>query len=403
MRHILFSNQNDLKACISLPTLPSPLPSNPIQNKVALITGATGFIGGFLLKELLQKNSFDSYVCIVRGESKAAGFQRVRANLLAKGTPENLIDPEVISIEVGDVLEANFGVSENQYTHLCSSVDHLFHFAATMNWVTPFNTDTVANIEALKTAVQFCGTARLKKLHYASSMGMWTLLNHFEDTILETIIHDKAHELPGGYFQSKWVNENILKLAMDAGIPVNVYRIGDVKGDSESGLGDPQNFGNLFMQYIIRSGVAIDEDIPKLDYIPVDFLAKAIAHISLKETNQTFQFSSPELVSFKDIYHAAIASGHNIRLVSEEEWIALVKSDDSEYGKLLKPIFKLFTPDPSQQPTSFYEIGVEMFRKRHDTTNTDSALKGTDIKYPLILSDGVLNKYVAHLGEAVVS
>lgn len=403
MRHPLFSNQHDLEACVSLPTLPSPLPSNSIRNRVALITGATGFIGGFLLKELLHNNSFESYTCIVRAENEASGFQRVRANLLSKGTPEELITPELISIRVGDVLESNFGLPEKEFSRLSACVDHLFHFAATMNWVTPFNNDTLANIAALKTAVQFCGTSQLKKLHYASSMGMWTLLNHTEGPILETVIHKQGNELPGGYFQSKWVNECILKLATQAGIPVNVYRIGDVKGDSESGLGDPQNFGNLFIQYIIRSGVAIDEDIPKLDYIPVDYLAKAIAHISINETNQTFQFSNPELVSFKDIYHAAVASGHTTRLISKEDWMVFLKSDMSEYGKRLKPIFKLFNPDPTLQPTSFYQIGIEMFRKEHDTTNTNSALRGTGITCPRVLSDNVLEKYLMHLGEAVVS
>lgn len=403
MRHLLFSNQHDLNACISLPTLPVSIPSNSIQNGVALITGATGFIGGFLLKELLQNNSFESYICVVRGEDEATGFERVRANLISKGTPEELISPSLISIRIGDVLEVNFGLPEKEYLDLCTNVDHLFHFAATMNWVTPFNNDTLANIAALKTAVQFCGTTRLKKLHYASSMGMWTLLNHTEGPILETMIHKQGNELPGGYFQSKWINENILQLASKAGIPVNVYRIGDVKGDSENGLGDPQNFGNLFMQYLIRSGVAIDEDIPKLDFIPVDFLAKAIAHISVTETNKTFQFSNPELVSFKDMHRAAIASGHDTRLVSEEDWMALVKSDTSEYGKRLKPVFKLFNPDPSLQPTSFYQIGVEMFQKEHDTTNTDSALEGTGITCPRMLSDHVLEKYLMHLGEAVAS
>ncbi len=249
MRHILFSSNDLLLSHTHLPKLGSALPQNAIGKDCALITGATGFIGGFLLKELLINQSFDRVYCVVRAENQTTAFERVKSNLLEKGTPEDLIDKSKIIAICGDILESNFGLDTTTFEQLCAEVDHVFHFAATMNWVTPFNQNTIANIEALKTSIAFCCNKRLKKLHYASSMGLWTLLNHKEDSILETHIHDQANELPGGYFQSKWVSEKILKKASDMGLPVNIYRIGDVKGNSTDGLGDPNNFGNLVMQY----------------------------------------------------------------------------------------------------------------------------------------------------------
>ncbi len=245
MRHLLFSNPETLKSHIGLPALPEELPYNQNFDEVAMITGATGFIGGFLMKELLHRRTFKTYVCLVRAANPATGFRRLKETLIAKGTPEELIEEADITIVMGDVLLPRFGLKPGMYDQLLSETDHLFHFAATMNWVTPFNQETVANIQALKEAISFCANGKLKKLHYASSMGIWTLLNPQEGPIYEDQIHNQGDELPGGYFQSKWVNELILKLARDSGIPVNVYRIGDVKGNSENGLGDPQNFGNL--------------------------------------------------------------------------------------------------------------------------------------------------------------
>ncbi|MFT6866859.1 MAG: thioester reductase-like protein [Cyclobacteriaceae bacterium] len=399
MRHLLFSDINLLNGHISLPSFPDKVPTNDIENKQAFITGATGFIGGFLLKELLQNNRFESYICLVRADTETAGYQRVKEFLLSKGTPEKLIDPARIKVVIGDVLKPQLGLNDSTYQSLLTTVDHVFHFAASMNWVTPFNQDSIANIEALKTVIKFCGTEKLKKLHYASSMGIWTLLNHTKGPILETEIHHHGNELPGGYFQSKWVNEQVLKLASAEGIPVNVYRIGDVKGNSEDGLGDPQNFGNLVMQYFINKGVVIDSDTPEFNFIPVDYLAKSIAYIAINSTGNTHQFTNPELISFCDIYAAAKSVGHDCKLISKAEWIETLKTETNMQGKILKPIFKTFTPDPSCLPTSFYGIGVNMFKKKHDTTNTDHALSDTNFKCPAMLKDGVLKRYLIHLGE----
>ena len=401
MRHLLFSSHKLLSSHVELPCMQVPLPSNEIVSDVALITGATGFIGGFLLKELLINNSFKHIYCLARPHETLSGFERVKANLIEKGTSEGLIDPEKITAITGDILQPNFGLEDQLFSRLCYEVDHVFHFAATMNWVTPFNQNTIANIDALKVSLVFCSSKKLKKLHYASSMGLWTLLNHSEGAIMENALHEQGNELPGGYFQSKYVAENILKKAAVLGLPINIYRIGDVKGHSEDGLGDPQNFGNMVMRYFILRGVAIDHDTPEFNFIPVDYLCQSIAHIAVTRTNQTFQFSNPDLISFKDIYNAGLDVGHELKLVSKSEWGKLLYSDKSHEGKQLKPIFKRFTPDQSQPSTSFYEIGVQMFQRPHDTTNTASALAGTQINCPAMIKNQVLQRYLTHLSVSI--
>lgn len=399
MRHLLFSDKKVLRSHINLPNISQKLSGN-VGNEVVLITGATGFIGGFLLKELLLKGFFKSYICLVRSDSKEAGLKRLTDNLLDKGCPQSLIDKSAIKVVIGDVLAPSFGLDIEEESNLIASVDHVFHFAATMNWITPFNQDTISNIEALKRVITLCSKGKLKKLHYASSMGIWTLKNHGPGPILETELHDQGEDLPGGYFQSKWVNERILQMASNRGLPVNIYRIGDVKGDSENGLGDPQNFGNLVMRYFVEKRIVIDSDIPEFNFLPVDYITKAIAHIATKQESNTYQFSNPELVSFKDIYNVSVGVGYKCSLVSKEEWREELKNDKSLFGKTLKPIFREFTPETSAPSTSFYDIGVAMFQKEHDTSNTNEALVDTTISCPAMLSDSILNRYLRHLGQS---
>lgn len=400
MRHILFSNNNLLLSHTDLPQMPGSLPTNRIGNDVALITGATGFIGGYLLMELLKNSAFQKIYCIVRPNTDYSGFDRIKANLIAKGMSADLISSvKIIAID-GDILVPQFGIDSQLFSELQESVDHVFHFAATMNWVTPFNKNTIANIEALKTILTFCSTQRLKKLHYASSMGLWALTNPSDGALLENELHKKGDHLPGGYFQLKWIAENILKKVALIGLPTNIYRIGDVKGHSKDGLGDPNNLGNMFMKYFISRGVAIDDDTAQLNYLPVDYITQSIAHISTTRSNKTFQFSNPELISFKDIYKAALELGHDIQLISHQTWKDLLYSDRSAEGKQLKSIFRSFSPDPGESPTSFYDIGMRMFRKSHDTTNTLSALNDTTIECPAMIKDKILHCYLNHISRS---
>lgn len=403
MRHVLFSDLALLKSHISLPNLPKKLPPHEVGQQQALLTGATGFIGGFLLKEFLLNRTFEEYVCIVRAENPAAGLKRLQESLLTKGLPAEVLETANIRVVVGDVLLPRFGLEAPVYNALLRSVDHLFHFAASMNWVIPFGQDAIANISSVKEAVSFCSSEKLKNLHYASSMGIWTLLEHESDEILETDLHKKGHELPGGYFQSKWVNENVLGQAKLEGLPINIYRIGDVKGAMENGLGDPNNFGNMVMQYFLESGAAIDLTVPEFNFLPVDFLAKSIAHISIRAIGQTFQFSNPELVAFRHIYEQGTELGYEMELMELSEWLEKLQKDPHPIAKTLRPIFRSFTPDPAYTATSFYKVGVDMFQKKHNTSNTESVLAGGDISCPAMLSDGVLQKYLLHLGAALVS
>lgn len=401
-RHPVFSERPVLNEFIHLPIMNDLTKRTDIAKGTAFITGATGFIGGFLLKELLLNNCFQHYICLVRATDQRNAFERIRNNLINKGTPEHLIESSSISAEVGDIMKEDFGLSKMVFEKLTNDVHHVFHFAATMNWVNPFNTSTVKNIEALHTILRLCSSHHGKKLHYASSMGLWALLNHKSETILESDLHARGEELPGGYFQSKWISEHVLKLAEEAGIPINVYRIGDVKGDSQNGLGDPHNLGNLFMQYFIQKGLAVDSSIPQLNFIPVDYLTKAIVAIIKNDGAGTFQFSNTELISFKDIYNEAKSAGHTIELIGMDQWLEVLEVDPLETAKLLRPIFRTFRPYSGAAPTSYYKIGMDMFRKNHDTTNTDRALAGEDIKCPRMVEDGVLQKYLNHLGELIV-
>lgn len=397
MRHSLFSDIQTLVQQTFLPSFSEPLPGNQVGQETAFLTGATGFIGGYLLVALLRSKRFERYLCLVRGDQSAGARERLWKSLEKKGLSKEEFEQTDITIVCGDILKSGFGLSAADTLLVKEQADHVFHFAATMNWVTPFNQNILENLAALREIISICAAGRLKKLHYASSMGLWTLLQHDREIILEEDTHPHGDQLAGGYFQSKWVAEQMLQEARSKGIPINIYRIGDVKGSARDGHGDASNFGNLVMHYFIQTGKVIEKAEPEFNFIPVDYLAECIATICLRATNQTFQFSNQELISFIDIGETMKASGFKTDFMPMDQWLDALHQDKTLLGRTLNAIFRKFSPGGHWPATSFYQIGVEMFTKKHDTRNTTAAIATSGITAPFMKSDGTLTKYLHHL------
>ena len=77
------TQQLDLKAEVNLDSsiqFEQSLSKNVLEPKAILLTGATGFLGAYLLEELLQKTSADIY-CLVLCSNIEEGKNRLQKNL----------------------------------------------------------------------------------------------------------------------------------------------------------------------------------------------------------------------------------------------------------------------------------------------------------------------------------
>lgn len=394
--HFLFNTASALETHICLPQMQS-IPNRAREHKVAFITGATGFIGGYLFIELLNRNAFEKYYCLVRGEHERDRWRKLRKALSSKGFSLRGLEHRIVVVK-GDFTKPDLGISEPEHDRISREADDIFHFAATMNWASPFNLEAELNIEALKMVIAMAALQKTKHLHYASSMGAWSVLHQPGKIIYEDILHDQPEGLPGGYCQLKWINERICHRARDKGIPVQIYRIGDVKGHSQTGHSDMNNFGNLLMLYLLKSRLVFSEEV-RFNFLPVDYIAQAIAHLALNSQTtrgKTFQFKNPELVTLQEIAQTIATPEHPVKEVPLDKWI---DSLDSKLllDRSLSPVFKPILPQPGQAPTSIFKIGVELYKREHDTTNTDVALADASIHCPALLSDGILRTYLSSL------
>lgn len=106
--------------------------------ETVLLTGVTGFLGAFLLHDLLESTSA-KIICLVRFNDASqddvpGGIARIRRNLLDFGLWNDSI-MERVEILPGNLGRKRFGLSTEAFEKLASRVQAIVHAAATVNLV----------------------------------------------------------------------------------------------------------------------------------------------------------------------------------------------------------------------------------------------------------------------------
>ena len=89
--------------------------------------------------------------------------------------------------------------------------------------------------------------------------------------------------LPQGYGQSKYVAEHLCWAAMDLlGVPVNVYRLGQISGDTQNGVWNSTEMASM----MIYAGAGQLKKLPDmgddLRWLPVDVCSASLVELALQ-------------------------------------------------------------------------------------------------------------------------
>jgi hypothetical protein len=121
------------------PTIrPEAIPVEPETEPAHIfLTGATGFLGSFLLHELLDQTQAEIY-CLVRSANVEEGKQKLYKTLAAYGLWREELSPRIVPI-VGDLSAPLLGLSEHQFRMLAGKVDAIYHNGALVNWISSYH------------------------------------------------------------------------------------------------------------------------------------------------------------------------------------------------------------------------------------------------------------------------
>ncbi|MGF1651044.1 MAG: SDR family oxidoreductase [Hyphomicrobiaceae bacterium] len=332
------ANERSTKDVVSPPSLRNA--------KVVLLTGATGFVGGFILKELLDQTDA-RVVCLARGHMIGrSALGRVREKAIEVGIDLEVFDQRV-SVVPGNIDKDKFGLADPAYDALALQVDAVFHLAARLNYVASAESLMRANTESVRRVLRFCRDAGDATLHYVSTSGVFMSLEALElgylsrDVPLELY---KSH--PIGYFGSKWAAELLVREARANGLPALIYRPSFVGGTLDSGYLPPRDLTRTYLEACLEVRAMPDIDFV-IDIIPVDTVAKAVVSVAVMSDRPRLDWNicNPSPGVLARLARTVPAIGYRLQAVDYAEWCALLHKGAPSFAKNLMKFVTRRAPD----------------------------------------------------------
>ncbi|MFE2922599.1 thioester reductase domain-containing protein [Streptomyces goshikiensis] len=346
-----------------------------------LLTGASGFLGAFLLRDLMRSTRARVH-CLVRGADDAAAYARLRDSLRWYRVWDE-IDPARLSVVAGDLAEPRLGLAEEAFDDLARAVDLVLHAGATVHWLHPYAALKDANVRGTEEILRLAARHRTVPVHYVSTVGVFDGPVTPGVPLRTTDPTGPAEALPSGYLQSKWVAEQVLGIARERGLPVSVYRVDVISGDQVNGACQTRDFVWLTLKGLLQSGAVPTGTGGRFHLLPVDYVSAAIVALTGRPEadGDVFHLFNADSLSLADCVERLRGLGYGLRDLERDAWTQEVRSDRSNALLPLLHAFDMMTSD------------TDAFYPPIDTSTTELALRGTGISCPPLTGE-LFDKYV---------
>lgn len=376
------SGKVDPRQDLRLPLLkPATQALSVSAHSKVLMTGATGFLGAYLLAEILRTYPARVY-CLIRAASLDQARQRIRDNLEHYQLWHEAFAARIIAVP-GNLQEPNLGLSPERYEQLAQEVDVILHNAAQVNLLASYSALRSSNVLGTHELIKLACLHRAKAFHYISSVGIFPLQENAYTTVLEEGPWKQYQPSPfyTGYARSKWVSEQLLQQISERGLPVRIYRPGRLSGDSSSGLGPVHDLVFLILQACVKYQV-----FPKLDMIvdmtPVDYTGRAVTEMLFKQPvgAEYMHVTNPHPVHWAQLGRFLDTMGYEFRELSIAEWIAHLQSE-------VQPTDPIYPLLPVLSREGFYHYLSFSRFYLYDTTMARRHLESQGIYCPPVSQD----------------
>ncbi|MEU7136577.1 amino acid adenylation domain-containing protein [Streptomyces sp. NPDC046261] len=391
--HVDFVRESELGFALPPAEGPAPRPHDPGD---VLLTGASGFVGVFLLHRLLRSTAARVH-CPVRATSPAHAAQRVRTALARYGLHLDEAEWGRVVCFPGDLTQPGLGLPAAHATELARRLDLVVHNGARVNFLYPYEQLRPANVDGTREIIRIAAPRRVP-VHFISTVavvaGFGTAGVHEVDEDLP-LAH--ADGLTMGYAESKWVAEGVLRRAAEQGLPVAVYRPYEVTGERVHGACNTETAICSLFKTIAETGLAPDIELP-MDFVPVDHLAESVVHIATHRPadGRVYHLTNPRPAMLSDVLDRMRAAGFALRTLPYDRWVGeLVRYVAENPTSATAPFVSLCVDRSRNADMSVKEMYLKDTFPVLGRRNAEEALAGSGLHCPPVDS-ALLDRYLEH-------
>jgi len=389
----------NIRATIEATAARSRAPADAWCSGEVFLTGATEMLGSFLLSDLLASTTADVH-CLVRANNPQHGMVRLRQALGRYGLWQEAFAGR-IRVVLGDLRQPRFGLDAATFEALAFTIDAVFHAEAHVNFVEPYLTHRATNVGGTAEVLRLAATGLAKPVHHVSSIAVFGPSGFLggerrvhEGDDLDAYLPYLPFDL--GYAASKWVAEKMVWEAASAGLPVTVYRPGYIVGHSRTGAGDPDDFLGRVVRGALQIGAFPDLPRQRMEFVPVDYVSRAIVHIAGQEGHQdrAHHLVPPEprlSLDLNDLFAMIDDLGYGLSRRTYRQWVERTIRDARQRDNPLCPLLPMLSERVYKDELTRWELHEDT--PAYDATNALWALADSEIEFPAI-DASLVAKYV---------
>ena len=343
-----------------------------------LLTGATGYLGIHVLKELIDKETGRIY-CMVRSKGSLTPSQRLKTQLMYyfSDTFDETIGTRIIPVD-GDItnmatLKSLEGMKISTVINCAASVKH---FDASSE-IEKINVDGVVNL------IGFCKGENARLIHI-STMSTFGLIEK-DKLSKETVMNESrlymGQKIDNKYVLTKFKAERHVLQSVSEGLDAKIMRVGNLMGrhsDGEFQINFRSNaFVNVLKSYKVLGMFPLSQLISPLEISPIDCTARAVVSLS----------RAPHEIVVLHVYNNYRLNMANVIFAMQQYGFEVTLVSDKVFDERFEEFMKDSIKSEYLSGLLQYQPGGNLVEVPDENNFTTTLLYKNGIRWPLASDD----------------
>ena len=316
------------------------LPAVEAPTEQVLLTGASGFLGAYLLAGQLERWPELRLRCLVRAASRQQGLEKLELNLRRYGL-WNPAWSERLEVVLGDLAQPRLGLDSDQFAALGQGLGGILHNGAQLSQMASYAQLAAANVAGTRELLRLATAGSPLRLELISSVAVFEADAYCDQLIAEDDSLADWQGIQLGYSQTKWVTDRMVRRAGEAGLPVTVYRPPLIAGPSNGRFWHEGDLLQRLLQGCLALGASPDLAW-ELDVVPVDYVADAISALAWSKSakGRCFHLQHPEPMMLNALLGQITDAQSGWRIVPMQDWISEIEQSSANPLQPLLPFLR---------------------------------------------------------------